>query len=96
MTYFSLGTCRRETWGVYRTFKWKISDYKIHGRIVSNFDGICWDRRCNDLEKWLIEKGYSQREVWKQILRARSFSRDSLLDGENTRHEQNKITLNDF
>ena len=30
----------------------------------------------------------------KQILRARGFSRDSQLDRENTREEQNKITFN--
>ena len=57
-------------------------------------DPNSFDRRCNDLEKWLIERGYSEREVRKQILRARSFSRDSLLDRENTRDEQNKITFN--
>ena len=57
-------------------------------------DPNSFDRRCNDLEKWLIERGYSEREVRKQILRARGFSRDSLLDRENTREEQNKITFN--
>ena len=40
--------------------------------------GICsnpnsFDRRCNDLEKQLIERGYSDREVRKQILRVRGF-----------------------
>ena len=57
-------------------------------------DPISLDKRCNHLEKWLIERGYSEREVRKQILRARGFSRDSLLDRENTREEQNKITFN--
>ena len=57
-------------------------------------DPISFDRRCNHLEKWLIERGYSEREVRKQILRARGFSRDSLLDRENIREEQNKITFN--
>ena len=57
-------------------------------------DPNSFDIRCNDLEKWLIERGYSEREVRKQILRARGFSRDSLLDRENTREEQNKITFN--
>ena len=57
-------------------------------------DPSSFDRRCNDLEKWLIERGYSEREVRKQVLRARSFSRDSLLDRESTREEQNKITFN--
>ena len=57
-------------------------------------DPNLFDRRCNDLEKWLIERGYGEREVQKQILRARDFSRDSLLDRENTRAEQSKITFN--
>ena len=37
---------------------------------------------------------YSEREVRKQMSRARGFSRDSLLDRENIREEQNKITFN--
>ena len=58
-------------------------------------DPNSFDRRCNDLEKWLIERGYIEREVRKQLLRARGFSRDSLPDGENnTREEQSKITFN--
>ena len=57
-------------------------------------DPSSFDKRCNDLEKWLIERGYSEREFRKQVLRARSFSRDSLLDKESTRDEQNKITFN--
>ena len=58
-------------------------------RICSDPD--LFDRRCNDLEKWLIERGYGEREVLKKFLRARDFSRDSLLDRENTRAEQGKI-----
>ena len=57
-------------------------------------DPSSFDKRCNDLEKWLIERGYSEREVRKQVLRARSFSRDSVLDRESTRDEQNKMTFN--
>ena len=38
--------------------------------------------------------GYSEREVRKQILRARGFSRNSLLDRKNTRDKQNKIMFN--
>ena len=26
-------------------------------------DPISFDRRCNDLEKWLIERGYSERDL---------------------------------
>ena len=46
-----------------------------------------FDRRSIDLEKRLIERGYSDREVRKQILRVRGFSRDSLLDRKNTKEE---------
>ena len=53
-------------------------------------DPNSFDRRCNDLEKWLIERSYSEREVRKQILKARGFSRDSVLDRENTREKQKK------
>ena len=66
---------------------------------TANLNSICsdpnsFDRKCNDLGKWLVKRGYSKREVRKQISGARGFSRDSLLDSENTREEQNKITLN--
>ena len=59
-------------------------------RICSN--PISFDRGCNDLEKWVLERGYSEREVRKQILGG--FSRDSLLDRENIREEQNKTAFN--
>ena len=42
----------------------------------------------------LIERGYNEQEVPKQILKARGFPGDSLLDRENIREEQNKITFN--
>ena len=54
-------------------------------------DPSSFDRKYNDLAKWLVERGYSEREVRKQILRARGFSRDSLLDRESTREEQNNF-----
>ena len=41
-----------------------------------------------------MERGYSEQEVPKQILRARRSSRDSLLDRESTKEEQDKITFN--
>ena len=72
---------------------------RIPKSLVICLNKICsdpnsFDRRRNDFEKWLIEREYSKREVRKQILRAIGFSRDSLLDRENTREEQNKITFN--
>ena len=58
---------------------------------------ICSDpnsvnRRCNVLEKLLIQRGYSELEVSKQIVRTRGFSRDSLLNRKNSEEEHNKVT----
>ena len=36
-------------------------------RICSDPDPNSFDSRCNDLEKWLIERGYSELVVGKQI-----------------------------
>ena len=32
-------------------------------------DSTSFDRRCNDLERWLLERGYKEKEVRKQVLR---------------------------
>ena len=39
-----------------------------------------FDQRRNNLEKWLMERGYSERIVRMQIFKARGESRDSLLE----------------
>ena len=39
-----------------------------------------FDKRCNKLESWLFEKGYSKKMVRKQVLQAREHSRESLLE----------------
>ena len=51
-----------------------------YNRICS--DNRKFDQRCNDLEKWLMERDYSERMVRTQMLKARSESRDSLLNEE--------------
>ena len=38
------------------------------------------DKRCNDLEYWCEKRGYSQNLVRGQVLRARKFSRQELLN----------------
>ena len=63
------------------------------------FNRICsdndkFDKRCNDLEKWLLERGYSEKMVREQILRARKESRDSLLERSNSRTQETKLTFN--
>ena len=55
---------------------------------------IKFDQRCNDLEKWLMERGYSERRVSTQILKARGQSKDSLLKRGNTRTSESKLTFN--
>ena len=63
------------------------------------YSSICsdnkkFDQRCNDLEKWLMERGYSERMVRTQTLKARSESRDSLLGRGNTKTSESKLTFN--
>ena len=52
-------------------------------------DSTSFDRRCNDLERWLLEKGYKEKEVRKQVLRGRAFCKDDLLNMERTLQEKN-------
>ena len=39
-----------------------------------------FDKRCNELEVWLKERGYSDKLVRGQILKARKFSRSEVLN----------------
>ena len=57
-------------------------------------DSTSFDRRCNDLERWLLERGYIEKEVRKQVLRGRAFCRDDLLNRERTLQEKTKVTFN--
>ena len=41
-----------------------------HDRICS--DSIYFDRICNNLERWLLKRGYKEKEVRKQVLRGRA------------------------
>ena len=57
-------------------------------------DNNFFDKRCNDLEKYLLERGYSEKTIRKKMLRARAIPRDALLEKVNNQEKQNKITLN--
>ena len=48
----------------------------------------------NDLEKYILERGYSEKMVRQEILRARAIPRDALLEKVNNQEKQNKITFN--
>ena len=63
------------------------------------FNMICsnnsnFDKQCNKLESWLFEKGYSEKMVRIQVLRAREHSRESLLKKVKSEFDQNKLTFN--
>ena len=53
-----------------------------------------FDKRCNDLERFLWERGYSSNMVRKEILRARKISRNELLDKEKSQGNVSKLTFN--
>ena len=61
-------------------------------RICSNNE--FFDKRCNDLEKYILERDYSEKMVRKEILRVRAIPRDTLLEKVNDQEKQNKITFN--
>ena len=53
-----------------------------------------FDKRCNGLEKYLLERDYSEKMVRKEILRARAIPSDALLEKVINQEKQNKITFN--
>ena len=57
-------------------------------------DNETFDRRCNDLEKWLMERGYNEKMIRKQILSAREHSRNDLLEKEKQQLSERKLTCN--
>ena len=61
-------------------------------RICSN--NAFFDQRCNELEHWLHERGYSERVVKQEILKARKIPRNELLEKERNHPEENKLTFN--
>ena len=61
-------------------------------RICSNNESF--DKRCNELEQLLLERGYNQKMVRDQILRARKKSRDNILDNAFPKKTEEKLTFN--
>ena len=53
-----------------------------------------FDKRCNDLERLHLERGYSSKLVQKEILRARKISRNELLDKEKSQGNVSELTFN--
>ena len=57
-------------------------------------DNESFDKRCNDLEGWLMERGYNGKMIRKQILRAQEHSRKDLLEREKTETSEPKLIFN--
>ena len=56
-------------------------------------ENVSYDLRCNELEEWLIKRNYNPTVVRKQILKARAFSRDTLLDKVKEMRNNNILVL---
>ena len=57
-------------------------------------DNETFDKRCNDSEKWLMERGYNEKMIRKQILSAREHSRNDLLEKEKQQLSERKSAFN--
>ena len=61
-------------------------------------DRICsetfdFDHRCNELESWLMKRGYDEKLIRKKVLDARKHKRNDLLNGVRS-DKKHKVTLN--
>ena len=56
-------------------------------------ENISINLRCNDLEEWLIKRNYNHTVVRKQILKARAFSRGTLIDMVNEVKNNDRLVL---
>ena len=66
---------------------------------VLRLNGICFEnasfeKRCNGLEIWLKERGYSEKLVRGQILKARKFSRSEVLNKQKRMGNKSRIVFN--
>ena len=52
------------------------------------------DKRCNDSERFLLERGYSSKLARKQIFWARNIPRNELLDKGMSQGNDGKLTFN--
>ena len=62
--------------------------------LIGSSDSIYFDKRCNDLERLLLERGYKEKEVRKQVLRGRAICRNDILNRERTLQEKRQVTFN--
>ena len=55
---------------------------------------MSFDKRCNDLKKLPMERGYNKEMIRKQILRDREHSRNDLLEREKQQMPEQKLSSN--
>ena len=60
-------------------------------RICSDIESF--DKRCNDLEGCLMERGYNEKMIRKQILRVREHFRKDLLEREKAKTSKPRQTF---
>ena len=56
-------------------------------------DNTRFDQSSNNLQKWLMERGYSEKMLRKQVSRARGLSRNDLLEREKQQMSEQKLTF---
>ena len=56
-------------------------------------DNNYFDKRCNEVKSWQLEKGYSEKMIRKHVLRGHEYSRESLLEKVKSESDQNKLTF---
>ena len=66
-------------------------DHRLN-RICSETNSF--DKRCNYVEIFLLERGYSFKLMQKKILRVRTTPRNELLEKEKSLGQDSKLTLN--
>ena len=61
-----------------------------------SYDYSNFDKRCNELQSWLLEKGYNEKMVRKQILQSSEDSGESLLKKVKSESDLISITIRFF
>ena len=67
--------------------------YCKKGIPYSQASSFNFDKR-NDLEKWLVERGYNEKMIPKQILRARNHSINDFLEREKPQMSEEELIFN--
>ena len=62
------------------------------------FNKICsknqfFDKKCNDIEVWLLNRGYNEKSVRQQILKTRKYRRTELLYSQREEIHKSKLVF---